>query len=305
MASRGSNRTRFLLVTLLVTSLFLITLDLRGVSVVSSIRTGTANLLAPIQRVGSNLLSPLGRFFSDIANLGSTRSTIANLEKENQELKGQVILNSQISGELKQLKGALDLAGAGKFTVVSARVISKGGTATFGDTFVIDQGSQAGIERDMSVIAAGGLVGVVKSTTSNSAVVLLMSDPSFRVGVRVAGSQDMGILSGQGGSKYSLEMLSATGKIGVGDVILSRGSSGDRPFVPGVPVGTVLSIENSTGQLTKRAIVEGFVDLNSVSVVSVVIKSNGSNPGDALVPRAPAPAPTVTVYVTPSPTTSG
>lgn len=87
MASRGSNRTRFLLVTLLVTSLFLITLDLRGVSVVSSIRTGTANLLAPIQRVGSNLLSPLGRFFSDIANLGSTRSTIANLEKENQELK--------------------------------------------------------------------------------------------------------------------------------------------------------------------------------------------------------------------------
>jgi rod shape-determining protein MreC len=305
MASRGSNRTRFLLVTLLVTSLFLITLDLRGVSVVSSIRTGTANLLAPIQRVGSNLLSPLGRFFSDIANLGSTRSTIANLEKENQELKGQVILNSQISGELKQLKGALDLAGAGKFTVVSARVISKGGTATFGDTFVIDQGSQAGIERDMSVIAAGGLVGVVKSTTSNSAVVLLMSDPSFRVGVRVAGSQDMGILSGQGGSRYSLEMLSATGKIGVGDVILSRGSSGDRPFVPGVPVGTVLSIENSTGQLTKRAIVEGFVDLNSVSVVSVVIKSNGSNPGDALVPRAPAPAPTVTVYVTPSPTTSG
>lgn len=305
MASRGSNRTRFLLVTLLVTSLFLITLDLRGVSVVSSIRTGTANLLAPIQRVGSNLLSPLGRFFSDIANLGSTRSTIANLEKENQELKGQVILNSQISGELKQLKGALDLAGAGKFTVVSARVISKGGTATFGDTFVIDQGSQAGIERDMSVIAAGGLVGVVKSTTSNSAVVLLMSDPSFRVGVRVAGSQDMGILSGQGGSKYPLEMLSATGKIGVGDVILSRGSSGDRPFVPGVPVGTVRSIENSTGQLTKRAIVEGFVDLNSVSVVSVVIKSNGSNPGDALVPRAPAPAPTVTVYVTPSPTTSG
>ena len=305
MASRGSNRTRFLLVTLLVTSLFLITLDLRGVSVVSSIRAGTANLLAPIQRVGSNLLSPLGRFFSDIANLGSTRSTIANLEKENQELKGQVILNSQISGELKQLKGALDLAGAGKFTVVSARVISKGGTATFGDTFVIDQGSQAGIERDMSVIAAGGLVGVVKSTTSNSAVVLLMSDPSFRVGVRVAGSQDMGILSGQGGSKYSLEMLSATGKIGVGDVILSRGSSGDRPFVPGVPVGTVLSIENSTGQLTKRAIVEGFVDLNSVSVVSVVIKSNGSNPGDALVPRAPAPAPTVTIYVTPSPTTSG
>lgn len=301
MASRGSNRTRFLLVTLLVTSLFLITLDLRGVSVVTSIRNVTANLLSPIQRFGSDLLSPVGNFFSDVANLGRTRSKIAKLEEENKALKGQVVFNAQLQGELKQLKGVMDLAGKAKLTVVSARVISKGGTATFGETFVIDQGSQAGIQRDMTVISSGGLVGVVKSTTSNSAVVLLMSDPSFRMGVRLAGSQDMGILSGQGEGRYLLEMLSATGKIAMGDVLLTRGSSGDRPFVAGIPVGTVKVVENSTGQLTKKAQVDGFVDLNSVSVVSVVIKSSGSNPGDALVPRAPAPAPTVTVYVTPTP----
>lgn len=301
MASRGSNRTRFLLVTLLVTSLFLITLDLRGVSVVTSIRNVTANVLSPIQRFGSDLLSPVGNFFSDVANLGRTRSKIAKLEEENKALKGQVVFNAQLQGELKQLKGVMDLAGKAKLTVVSARVISKGGTATFGETFVIDQGSQAGIQRDMTVISAGGLVGVVKSTTSNSAVVLLMSDPSFRMGVRLAGSQDMGILSGQGEGRYLLEMLSATGKIAMGDVLLTRGSSGDRPFVAGIPVGTVKVVENSTGQLTKKAQVDGFVDLNSVSVVSVVIKSSGSNPGDALVPRAPAPAPTVTVYVTPTP----
>lgn len=301
MASRGSNRTRFLLVTLLVTSLFLITLDLRGVSVVTSIRSVTANVLSPIQRFGSDLLSPVGNFFSDVANLGRTRSKIAKLEEENKALKGQVVFNAQLQGELKQLKGVMDLAGKAKLTVVSARVISKGGTATFGETFVIDQGSQAGIQRDMTVISAGGLVGVVKSTTSNSAVVLLMSDPSFRMGVRLAGSQDMGILSGQGEGRYLLEMLSATGKIAMGDVLLTRGSSGDRPFVAGIPVGTVKVVENSTGQLTKKAQVDGFVDLNSVSVVSVVIKSSGSNPGDALVPHAPAPAPTVTVYVTPTP----
>ena len=127
------------------------------------------------------------------------------------------------------------------------------------------------------------------------------SDPSFRIGVRLAGSQDMGILSGQGGSRYLLEMLSATGKINSGDVLLTRGSAGDRPFVPGIPIGTVNSVDLNIGQLTKRAQVEGFVDLNSVSVVSIVTKSSGTNPGDALVPRAPAPAPTVTIYVTPTP----
>lgn len=304
MANRGSNRTRLLWVSLLVTSLFLITLDLRGVNVVSSIRSGTQTFLAPVQRAGSNFLSPISNLFEDVTNLGRTNSKNDELKKENEELKSQLVLNQNIVGELEQLKGVLDLAGKARFKVVSARVISKGGTGTFGETLVLDAGSDAGIKRDMTVIASAGLVGVVKSTTRNSAVVLLMSDPSFRIGVRVAGTQDMGILSGEGEGKFSLRMLSATGNLKPGDVLLSRGSSGDKPFVPGVPVGKVITIDNSTGQLTKQGRVMGFVDLNALGVVSVVLASIGGNPGDALVPKAPKPAPTVTVFVTPEPSPS-
>jgi rod shape-determining protein MreC len=301
MATRGTNRARLLLVSLLVTSLLLITLDLRGVSVVSSIRGFTQSALAPFQSFGSTLISPIGRFFSDLFNLNNTRERIDELEKENQELKAQVIFNKDIEGELRQLKGVLDLAGKARFKTVSARVISKGGTATISESIVIDQGSSAGIRRDMTVIAASGLVGVVKSTTANASVVMLMSDPSFRIGVRVAGSQFMGVLSGEGQNIFSLQMLSAAAELSVGDVLLSRGSSGDAPFVPGVPVGKIVFVENATGQLTKEARVESFVDLNSIGVVSVVLDSRGSNPGDALVPTAPRPAPTITVFVTPSP----
>ncbi|MFM8965126.1 MAG: rod shape-determining protein MreC, partial [Actinomycetota bacterium] len=161
MATRGTNRARLLLVSLLVTSLLLITLDLRGVSVVSSIRGFTQSALAPFQSFGSNLISPVGRFFSDLFNLNNTRERIDELEKENQELKAQVIFNKDIEGELKQLKGVLDLAGKARFKTVSARVISKGGTATISESIVIDQGYNAGIRRDMTVIAASGLVGVV------------------------------------------------------------------------------------------------------------------------------------------------
>jgi len=304
MANRGSNRTRLLWVSLLVTSLFLITLDLRGVSLISSIRNGTQSFLAPIQKVGSNIVSPLSNLFEDITNLGRTQSKIDDLKEENEKLKSQLILNENIVGELEQLKGVLDLAGAARFKVVSARVLTKGGTGTFGETIVIDAGSKAGIRRDMTVIASAGLVGVVKSTTSNSAVILLMSDPSFRIGVRVAGTQDMGVLSGEGNSRFSLRMLSATGQITVGDVLLARGSSGDSPFVPGVPVGKVTFVENTVGQLTKQGRVQGFVDLNALGIVSVVLDAVGANPGDALVPKAPKPAPTVTVFVTPEPSPS-
>lgn len=304
MANRGSNRTRLLWVSLLVTSLFLITLDLRGVSLISSIRTGTQSFLAPIQKVGSSIVSPLSNLFEDITNLGRTQSKIDDLKEENEKLKSQLILNENIVGELEQLKGVLDLAGAARFKVVSARVLTKGGTGTFGETIVIDAGSKAGIRRDMTVIASAGLVGVVKSTTNNSSVILLMSDPSFRIGVRVAGTQDMGVLSGEGENRFSLRMLSATGQISVGDVLLARGSSGDSPFVPGVPVGKVTFVENTVGQLTKQGRVQGFVDLNALGVVSVVLDAIGANPGDALVPKAPKPAPTVTVFVTPEPSPS-
>lgn len=302
MATRGSNRSRLLWISLLVTSLFIITLDLRGVSLLSSLRSGTQSVLAPVERLANNFFSPVGNFFSEVSNLGRSKAKIEKLEEENQELKSQVIFNENTLAQLESLKGVLDLAGKARYKTVSARVISKGGTGTFSETIVLDIGSDSGVRRDMTVIASGGLVGVVKSTTASSSIVLLMNDPSFRIGVRVAGKQDMGILLGQGDKSYSLQMLSATSAISVGDVLLARGSSGDKPFVPGVPVGRISYVENTVGQLTKEGRVNGFVDLNSLSVVSVVLAAVAGDPGDALVPQAPRPAPTVTVFVTPSPT---
>ena len=252
MATRGSNRSRLLWISLLVTSLFIITLDLRGVSLLSSLRSGTQSFLAPVERLANNFFSPVGNFFSEVSNLGRSKAKIEKLEEENQELKSQVIFNENTLAQLESLKGVLDLAGKARYKTVSARVISKGGTGTFSETIVLDIGSDSGVRRDMTVIAAGGLVGVVKSTTASSSIVLLMNDPSFRIGVRVAGKQDMGILLGQGDKSYSLQMLSATAAISVGDVLLARGSSGDKPFVPGVPVGRISYVENTVGQLTKE-----------------------------------------------------
>lgn len=304
MVNRGANRSRLLLITLLVTSLLLITLDLRGVNVVSSLRGGAQTILTPFQKLGTSLLSPVGDFFHNISNFATTSKRITELENENEKLKSQLILNEDLQGELDQLKGVLDLAGEARYKTVSARVISKGGSGLINQSIVIDQGSLAGIRPNMTVIAAEGLVGVVRSTTSNTSVILLMSDPSFRIGVRVAGSQYMGILSGSGNSEFALQMLSATAKLENGDVLLARGSSGDMPFVPGVPVGRVKFVSNASGQLTKSARVDSFVDLDALRVVSIVLAATSGDPGDSLVPNPPKPTPTVTIYVTPTPTPS-
>jgi rod shape-determining protein MreC len=209
-------------------------------------------------------------------------------------------------GELRQLKSVLDLAGRARYEVVAARVIAFGPESSFERTVTLDVGSTSGIQRDMAVISGAGVVGVVKTVTARSAIVQLVSDPAFRMGVRIAGRQTMGILSGKGSSYFDLELLDARDTIKQDDVLLSRGSSGNRPFAPGIPVGTVVSVDDSIGALTKRAEVRPFAELSSLGVVAVILSEEAIDPRDSLIPKAPVatPTPTVTVFVTPTPSPS-
>jgi rod shape-determining protein MreC len=302
----GDSRGRLLLIALIVTSLFLITLDLRGVQVISGIRTATQTALAPVQKAGSWVVSPFRNFLSDVTHLGRTRNQIEKLKADNDALRQKLLDRKVADAELKQLKSVLDLAGAGGFKVVSAKVISQGSSTSFAQTITIDAGTRSGIRSNMTVISGFGLVGVVKVSYANSAVVQLASDPSFRVGARIAGSQQIGILSGQGTRKGVLQLLDNTQEIKVGDAILARGSNNGRPFVPGVPIGEVTAVDNSASAITQTADVKFYSNFATLGVVSVVVSAPAIDPRDSLVPAKPVPTPipTVTVTVTPSPTAS-
>jgi rod shape-determining protein MreC len=299
----GDNRGRLLIIVLIVTSLFLITLDLRGVKVIDGIRVGTQTALTPVQKAGSWLISPLRNFISDVTHLGRTRNQIERLKSENDRLRLKLQNRKTADAQLLQLKGVLDLAGKAGFKVVSARVISQGASTSFAQTITIDAGANSGIKKNMTVISGFGLVGVVKYAYPNSALVQLASDPSFRIGARIAGSQQIGILSGQGTRKGVLQLLDNTTQVSVGDVILARGSQNGRPFVPGVPIGEVTKVDNSPGSVTQTADVKFYTNFTSLGVVSVVVSDEGIDPRDSLVPPRPVPTPipTVTVYVSPSP----
>ena len=303
MASSGGNRSRLLLVLLLVSSLFLITLDLRGVNLASGIRSGVSTVISPVENLFTKVFSPVGNFASDVRNFGQSKKQITELNKQIDLLKANQILDEDKVSQLNQLKNVLDLAGSGGYQVVAARVINRGSTETFKETLTIDVGSRSGITKNMTVISESGLVGVVKSVTSNSSIVLLMSDPTFKVGVRIAGTQSIGVVSGQGGSTYLLQLLDATGEIKEGDALVARGSAGDKPFVPGVPVGIVTNVNSNASSITQNADVESSANLEKISVVAVVTAATKGDPRDSLIPR-PRPKPVAPVIPTPTPTTS-
>ena len=300
---RNGGRARLLLVILIVTSLFLITLDLRGVKVIDGFKQGSQTVMSPFQRAGSAALRPVKNFISDVTHLGRTRNQIEKLEAENANLKQRLINRKNADAQLKQLKSILDLAGTAGYKIVNAKVISNGSSQSFSQTITIDSGANAGIKKNMTVLSQFGIAGVVKDVYPTTALIQLASDPSFRIGARVAASQQIGVLTGRGTSSASLQLLDNSSIVKVGDVLLSRGSIANRPFVPGVPLGYVTSVDNSAGAVAQTATVRYYTNFSTLGVVAVVVGGSESNPGDALVPVKPrvTPIPTVTVFITPSP----
>jgi len=302
----GEGRSRLLLIILIVTSLFLITLDLRGVKILDGLRSGTQNVLSPFQKAGSTVVSPFRNFFGDVTNLGGTRNEIEKLKADNARLRNQLIQRKSADAELAQLKSVLDLAGRAGYKVLAARVISQGSSTSFSQTITIDAGTSSGVRQNMTVVSGEGLVGVVKESYLNSALIMLATDPDFKVGVRIAGTQQIGILSGRGSKRAELQLLDNQKIVKVGDVLLARGSTNNRPFVPGIPVGIISAVDDTAGSIAQTASVMLYPNFSALGVVSVVLSAGQNNPGDALVPAAPqpTPVPTVTIFATPTPTAS-
>jgi rod shape-determining protein MreC len=302
----GEGRSRLLLIILIVTSLLLITLDLRGVKILGALQSGTQNVLSPFQKAGATAVSPFRNFFGDVTNLGQTRSEIEKLKEENAKLRNELLQRKSADVELEQLKSVLDLAGRAGYKVLATRVISQGASTSFSQSITIDAGTTSGVRQNMTVVSGEGLVGVVKESYSNSALIMLATDPDFKVGVRIAGTQQIGILSGRGSKRAGLQLLDNQQIVKVGDVLLARGSTNSRPFVPGIPVGVISAVDNTAGSIAQTASVMLYPNFSALSVVSVVLSAGKNNPGDALVPAAPqpTPVPTVTIYATPSPPAS-
>ena len=290
MANRGGSRARLLLVCLLVGSLFLITLDLRGVGVSQQARSVSSTVLTPFQRVISDAFSPIGNFFSNVKNFGKVKAEVTVLKEDNSALKEQILKDKDLMGQYQDLQKNFNLAGNGGFTIKPARVIGRGSSSTFSQSITIDAGRSDGVRSNMTVINGDGIIGVVKSVSSTSSIVQLMNDPNFKMGVRIAGTGSAGVLSGNGTNTFDFQLLDPAGNVNAGDQLLTLGSDNNRPFVPGIPVGYITKVTTSSADLTQQGIVESFANLNNLGIVSVVLKGANHDLRDTLIPPKPVTA---------------
>jgi rod shape-determining protein MreC len=126
----------------------------------------------------------------------------------------------------------------------------------------------------MTVLNGDGLVGRVVRTTEATATVLLIGDRNSTVGGRLNATMALGFVSGRGelGSAAALDykLVDLKARPRVGDRIVTWGSSGNAPYVPGVPIGEVTSVTAVQGALGSTALVKPFVDPTRLDLVGIV-----------------------------------
>ncbi|WP_055588375.1 rod shape-determining protein MreC [Peterkaempfera griseoplana] len=290
---RDTRESRLLLILLVAIAFALITVDIRGGddSPLNGARDAASTVLGPVEKAVASAVNPVADGVRAIRDAGSHQNRIHALERQNAVLKQRLASSDMAGSRVKQLDSLLKTAGSGQYAIKAAQVIAIGAAQGFSWTITIDAGSDDGVARDMTVINGDGLVGRVTTVGHTTATVLLASDPDFTVGTRLEGSDEIGFATGQGTRQMKVQLLNGRAQVKRGDRLVTFGSQKGRPFVPGVPVGTVSYVEPTPGELTKTVMVQPFVSFTKLDLVGVVVEEPRTDPRDTVLPPKPRTAP--------------
>jgi len=302
---RDTRESRLLLVLLIAIAFALITVDIRGGedSPVDGARQAAATVFGPVEDGVSTAVDPIGNAIGAVRDSGERHDRIAELERQNAALKARLGSDDRNRSRVRQLDSMLKKAGAGQYGIKGAEVIGIGAAQGFSWTVTIDAGANDGLKRDMTVLNGDGLVGRVTTVGPSTATVLLANDPDFTVGTRMEKTDELGFATGQGDRPLSVQLLNGKSEVKKGDRLVTFGSRKDKPFVPGVPVGEVVRVDPSGGDLTRTVYVRPYVGFTRLDIVGVVVEAPREDPRDTVLPKKPEkpkPTPTVTVTATPS-----
>jgi len=215
-----------------------------------------------VSRVGSggDLAAENSRLLLEIENMQLDIARLELLERNNIELAYLLEMSQRYP----------------RFDTTGSYIISRDSN-NWNSSFIIDKGTNHGIEDNMVVVAQGGLVGRVVLTGSNWSRVTPIIDDTSTVGAMTSRTGDFGFVRGdisltrQG--LVRIEMNLGSDIIEGDDVITS--TYGDI-FPPGIRIGTITEILESGPRTI--AILEPEVDFTNLNAVLIIYNINDDSP---------------------------
>lgn len=255
--------------------------------------TGTAKIsFAPVRNAASMVILPfqkginrLGGFLIDAKSITTEKEVLLaeneDLKRQISELKERAVLKEGEEEELDRLRALYDLdKNYSEYSKVAANVISKDPSNWY-STFMINRGSNDGIQENMNVIAEGGLVGIVIEVGSDWASVRSIIDDNSNVSAMTMTTADNCIVSGDltltDIGKLYFSQMNTENEIKVGEKLVTSNIS-DK-YLPGILIGYLDEVNDDTNHLTKTGTVVPAVDFQHLQEVLVIttLKQTGGN----------------------------
>jgi rod shape-determining protein MreC len=238
-----------------------------------SMQSGFMSILSPFLRTGSAVQEKIGSMGEGLKTLDQLDVENRKLKEQNKDLLTTNNLLREIEAENNRLRLALEYRERSVFRLLPARIIARD-ASTWWNTVRINRGFEDGVESDQPVLTETGLVGKTTTVSKNETIVVLITDETCKVGAKVEGTREQGILSGlrfQENATAGLLQLNFLGKnaaIKPGEKVVTAGVSSG-VFPAGILIGKVK--EFRTRALDGQAIVEPAVDLAVAEDVFVVV----------------------------------
>jgi rod shape-determining protein MreC len=268
--SRSAPRRRSVLVLLVLTSLTLITVDVRGGDggPLRALKDASADLFAPAQEAVDDALAPVADWFDGVVSAGDLRAENRRLRRRLEALEGRAARSRAALAENRQLRALARLPFLEDVPAVVAEVVA-GAPGNFEATLVVNKGRADGVTPGMPVVTGAGLVGRISDASRRRATVLLITDRTSGVAVRLVRSGGTGVAQGRPGGRLRLDFVTAETPVRHGELVVTAGLQ-NSAFPAGIPVARVASVRRLPGELTKTIELTPTAEVGRLALVKVL-----------------------------------
>lgn len=242
-------------------------------------------LIKPLEVFFSNSVKPvnerlynLGSFFNhNYTDKTSPEYLQLKIEELQSEVARLIVANAgqqELVEENKKLRSQLDFVSEHNFRALAAEVIARESLlegATEGQDLVINKGAGDGVEVGQGVLSEEGLiVGKIIEVKETSAKACLTTSIECKLAATIQNqTRTQGITDGDLGLTIKMSYIPQLENIAIGDTVITSGLGEKIPR--GLVIGKIIDIRNESNEVWQDATIEPLVNLNNLTVVSVII----------------------------------
>jgi len=229
-----------------------------------------------VKNVSALILYPFGKVISVSRNIFSAQSKNLKLKKEIVNLRIEIQRCVNIKRENELLREYYGFKQLANFELFACEIIGKS-PGLYNKTFIVDRGLHKGIRRNMTAVAANGLVGrVLESTNITSEVLTLYNRDSFVSAIDLR-SRVQGIIGWRKGTHLILDNVALHSDVKEGDTLVTSGMGS--VFPKGIFIARIISVEENPEKIVMDIQAEPFVDFSLLENVFIIKECEHSSVG--------------------------